>query len=310
MLKEFFFTVIIPIVVTLIVFAGIRIFFGTSLGRSKKTFNLILALILNANSPILEGGGIRGYFAWLSILFVVTFIMCRLPRINCAYQFFCNVFLLFFINKTIYEILFAFVFKNYSTTGLSEVILQFICIILALVYLWAQVAFLGSTIITNRVLIVIDRICSSFICSVAIVFLLAGMNSLDVSLFGAIILFVVTYVVTYIVDMHYFEVLQYMTVCQISFAKLKEEKEKLNIANANGEMKQKIKEDQERRKREMEEMMRERMRERIKEREEERKEERRREALERSYEADRRYEDKRRRDAEFNEYLDHREDYY
>lgn len=84
---------VFSVLVCLALIAGILYVSGlvicSAVAFSKVTFSLAVAAILNTNNPILEGGGFWSFVVWAAIVFAAVFLLCRMPRVNCGFTFFC-----------------------------------------------------------------------------------------------------------------------------------------------------------------------------------------------------------------------------
>jgi hypothetical protein len=95
---------IFPIVIAVVICKGIMFLMERAMIFSKVVVALFFALIVNTKYSIVESSGLLSYLAWSGIFLAATFVLCLLPRINCAYQFLCNSLVSYFLAVMIYGI--------------------------------------------------------------------------------------------------------------------------------------------------------------------------------------------------------------
>lgn len=135
---------------------------------SKLTFSFFFGVVLNGNVPI-AGSGWMGTLVWTAIVFGIGFLLCRVPRLDCAIQFFSTSIVSYFFTYFLFEFFNAILLKDSVDVVKIELIIKIIC---------AAVSFKATfdnaqtkprmNLHSNAVLLTVERILASFLYSLAI----------------------------------------------------------------------------------------------------------------------------------------------
>lgn len=86
-MPEWFFFLIIGMAIIVGICKLTFLFLEVSIILSKITVSLVVALALNATLP-LGSSGLISYIIWAAICIAGCFLLCKLPRFDCAFEFF------------------------------------------------------------------------------------------------------------------------------------------------------------------------------------------------------------------------------
>lgn len=162
-----FFGIMVSVILALVVCKIIGIIVTRAIVFSKIVVSLFIAMVLNNETPIIEGGGFMGFLAWAAVVLVVCFGICLLPRVNCAFQFLCNCVVSYILAELLAGVVYGMLRNGYGPTVLGEVIVKAICAAISMKTLLDQLEMGGGKKITNKLLILVDRSLAAVIFSVA-----------------------------------------------------------------------------------------------------------------------------------------------
>ncbi len=168
---------------------------------SKAAISLVLAFILHSVNPLQENQLIS-YGIWAAICLAVCFIICILPRTNCALDFFCRILVTWFF------------VKSFTTAGLGlfGIHLQGISRIIVEVGSQLVVTILSGGVLmntlqktnlnkfSNGLVVLLDRIISSAVYGLALSVLLISQSPLTIPGWVSVPSVIVFAVVAFIVD--------------------------------------------------------------------------------------------------------------
>lgn len=199
-LLVFLFLVVVGYAIIFGFLALAGLFVCSMVAFSRITFSAVVALILNANNPILEGGGFWSFAIWAGIVFAIVFLLCQMPRFNCSFTFLCYTLVSFFVGTIAVEIgasLFT-TLATYKTA--AHIIVRIGCILLAIRQLCVTREKAPKDLFGNRFLINVERAFASLVYGFSVWFVLlstANTNSfvtLAVWLGGAAVAFVIDWI--------------------------------------------------------------------------------------------------------------------
>lgn len=171
---------------------------------SKVTISLIVAFILHSVNPMQENQLIS-YGIWAAICLAVCFIICILPRTNCALDFFCRILVTWFFVK-------AFTTAGLSLFGIHlqgigkiivEVGTQLVVTILSGGVLLNTLSTANLNKFSNGFVILIDRIVSSLVYGLALSVLLISQSPITFPGWISVPSVLVFAVVAFVVDLTY-----------------------------------------------------------------------------------------------------------
>lgn len=200
-----------PILICLLICSVICRFSVLAIFLSRIVFSLFLALTLNAQVPLLEGGGILGYGVWLVIIAAVMLFFKLFPKIDCALKFFCTSVVSYFIVEivvlSVQSIIFTFMSKELEPLLWVEIIIKVFCILSSLIALISEIASLSEKEkFNNTIILFVERTIASLIyaISVFIIFAVSMNNIWKFSTWINIAILVGTFILTFIVDFLFF----------------------------------------------------------------------------------------------------------
>ena len=171
---------------------------------SKVTISLIVAFILHSVNPMQENQLIS-YGIWAAICLAVCFIICILPRTNCALDFFCRILVTWFFVE-------SFTMSALSIFGIHlqgvgkiivEVVSQLVVTVLSGSVLLNTLQKTNLNKFSNGVVLLIDRIISALVYGLALTILLVSQSPLPIPGEWAVPSALVFAVVAFIVDIAY-----------------------------------------------------------------------------------------------------------
>ena len=171
---------------------------------SKVTISLVVAFILHSVSPMQENQLIS-YGIWAAICLAVCFIVCILPRTNCALDFFCRILVTWFFVK-------AFATAGLGLFGIHlqdvgriivEVVSQLLVTVLSGSVLLKTLRTTNLNKFSNGFVILIDRIASALVYGLALTVLLISQSPLSIPGELAVPSALVFAVVAFVVDLTY-----------------------------------------------------------------------------------------------------------
>ena len=171
---------------------------------SKVTISLVVAFILHSVSPMQENQFVS-YGIWAAICLAVCFIICILPRTNCALDFFCRILVTWFFVK-------AFATAGLGLFGIHlqdvgriivEVVSQLIVTVLSGSVLLKTLRTTNLNKFSNGLVILVDRIVSALVYGLALTVLLISQSPLSIPGELAVPSALVLAVVAFVVDITY-----------------------------------------------------------------------------------------------------------
>ena len=171
---------------------------------SKVTISLIVAFILHSVNPMQENQLIS-YGIWAAICLAVCFIICILPRTNCALDFFCRILVTWFLVESFTMSALSIFGIGLSGVGetIVEVGIQLVVTVLSGSVLLNTLQKTNLNKFSNGVVILIDRIVSALVYGLALTILLVSQSPLPIPGEWAVPSALVFAVVAFIVDIAY-----------------------------------------------------------------------------------------------------------
>ena len=167
---------------------------------SRITFSAVIALTLNLNNPILEGGGFWSFAIWAAIVFAIVFLLCQMPRFNCSFTFLCYTTVAFIVGLMVVEVgtsIFTSLVK-YKTA--ANIIVRIGSLLLAVGQMLATREESPKELFGNRFLINMERAFASLVYGFSIWFIFfstAGLNgfvNLAIWVGGAVVAFIIDWI--------------------------------------------------------------------------------------------------------------------
>lgn len=171
---------------------------------SKVAISLIVAFILHSVSPMQENQLIS-YGIWAAICLAVCFIICILPRTNCALDFFCRILVTWFFVKAFTTAglgLFGIHLQGVSRI-IVEVGSQLVVTVLSGSVLLKTLRTTNLNKFSNGFVILIDRIVSALVYGLALSVLLISQSPIAFPGWVSVPSVIVFAVVAFIVDHAY-----------------------------------------------------------------------------------------------------------
>ena len=171
---------------------------------SKVTISLVVAFILHSVSPMQENQLIS-YGIWAAICLAVCFIICILPRTNCALDFFCRILVTWFFVKAFTTAglgLFGIHLQGVSRI-IVEVGSQLVVTVLSGSVLLKTLRTTNLNKFSNGFVILIDRIVSALVYGLALTVLLISQSPLPIPGELAVPSALVFAVVAFVIDLTY-----------------------------------------------------------------------------------------------------------
>lgn len=97
------------------IFRAVTFLFSLSIVFSKITISLFVAVIFHSAFPILSNATVS-YIIWTAICLGVCFLICQLPRVDCALEFFCTTL----VTYVIVQVISSFVINSLLKLDLSD----------------------------------------------------------------------------------------------------------------------------------------------------------------------------------------------
>ena len=171
---------------------------------SKVTISLIVAFILHSVNPMQENQLIS-YGIWAAICLAVCFIICILPRTNCALDFFCRILVTWFLVESFTMSALSIFGIGLSGVGetIVEVGIQLVVTVLSGSVLLNTLQKTNLNKFSNGVVILIDRIVSALVYGLALTILLVSQSPIAFLGEWAVPSALVFAVVAFIVDIAY-----------------------------------------------------------------------------------------------------------
>jgi hypothetical protein len=164
--------VTITLCITVLVCLLIALAIKKAVELSKITFALFIALVLNNSNPILEGRGFISYLIWAAILIGGLFLLCMIPRLNCALEFFCSTVVSYFFSEMVLNVClsiwYAILGKTYEQLLIVEILVKVICIGISCRALFSAIALTPLNLFENPILVNLERVVASVIYGLAI----------------------------------------------------------------------------------------------------------------------------------------------
>lgn len=202
-------SVLIVATVALLVCKGVVYLAGMAVVASKAVFSLVVALVLHGNVRLVENGW-ANYGIWAAICLIACYVLCLMPRFNCAFQFFCTSLVSYIAVEILValggNIIMAFQHKEYDPNLWVEIVIKAVTAIASAVALVEQIEKSGEGFL-NPILENVERGVASVLYAVSVTILvMVSMNDLWVlpNLVGWAV-FLVTLVGSFLLDMLVFE---------------------------------------------------------------------------------------------------------
>ncbi len=170
---------------------------------SKIVFPLLVAFIVNNNTPILSDRPFWSFVIWAVLFLILCFTLCRLPRFNCAFQFFCNYFIAYFITAIIVTICLS-IFTDMDSIPLGgEIAIKVGCFIVSVLGLLSQLRqYLMHDISKYKALVIIDRVLASIVYGIIVllIFSFTANSVWSIPVVLQWVIFIGTIILAYLLD--------------------------------------------------------------------------------------------------------------
>lgn len=146
----------------------------SAVALSKVVFSLIVAALLNSELPFLPEREFWSFSIWAVIALVCCFALCRLPRFNCAFQYFCNFGVSYFLTRLMVAICMS-IFTKSDTLAIGwEIAITVGCVLVSLLALFSQLRnYKMCDLSKYKAVKYIDRVISSLVYGIIAVLICA-----------------------------------------------------------------------------------------------------------------------------------------
>ena len=121
-------------------------------------------MALAVNSQVsLHDSALVSYLIWAALFLIGSFVLCLLPRVNCAYQMFCNNTLSYLLTELVFAVIRSMFFHDQPMTVPVELVIKAVCLILSVKLLFDQLELRGIRDVKLGAVRILDRIIASLI---------------------------------------------------------------------------------------------------------------------------------------------------
>lgn len=157
----FWIAVLVPFAFGIIVLKGAY----AIIHGAKIVMALLVAFLINANAPLFDIGFLS-YCAWAAICVVSVYLLCFLPRIECAFQFLSTAVISFlvayFVLSSIYPGILSWFGKSFEYTLWVDIIVRIVCTVVSVYIAYDQFSVLDIDGMSDTLIIgALDRAVAS-----------------------------------------------------------------------------------------------------------------------------------------------------
>ncbi len=163
-LPEWLFFLIIGMAIIVGIIKLTCLFLEWSILLSKLTVSLFVAMILHAELPI-GSSGFLSYIIWAAISIAGFFLLCKLPRFDCAFEFFSKAMVALVVGMLVAS--FAMeqlkLESNAMWELITEIALKLTVLAASVFFTWQRFLELDFGKFSNVILVNIDRVMASIL---------------------------------------------------------------------------------------------------------------------------------------------------
>jgi len=163
-MPQWLFFLIIGIAIIVGIIKLTCLFLEWSILLSKLTVSLFVAMILHAELPI-GSSGFLSYIIWAAISIAGFFLLCKLPRFDCAFEFFSKAMVALVVGMLLAS--FAMeqlkLEENAAWELITEIALKLTVLAASIFFTWQKFLEVYFGKISNVILVNIDRVMASIL---------------------------------------------------------------------------------------------------------------------------------------------------
>jgi len=145
------------------------LFLEWSILLSKLTVSLVIALMLHSELP-LGSSGFLSYIIWAAVSIAGLFLLCKLPRFDCAFEFFSKVIVAVVVGTLVAS--FALeqlkLESNAMWETITDIALRLTVLAASIFFTWQRFWEVDFGKFSNVILVNIDRVMASILYAFAV----------------------------------------------------------------------------------------------------------------------------------------------
>ena len=161
------------------------LFLEWSILLSKITVSLVVALMLHSELP-LGSSGFLSYIIWAAISIAGFFLLCKLPRFDCAFEFFSKVMVALVVGMLVA----SFALEQFKLESnamwetITEIGLKLAVLAASIFFTWQRFLEVDFGKFSNVILVNIDRVMASILYAFAVATVTMGRFIIDMNFPG------------------------------------------------------------------------------------------------------------------------------
>lgn len=144
---------------------------------SKVTVALLGSLIISAQVTLVDKGFFLNFLAWFALWIGICYLLCLLPRVNCAILFVCNTIVMALLAMALFMGILPSFIDDFELTRTWTLVVTGMVLVFAMLTMLAQVGFAKVKELSWPVLRIPDRIIASVIYAITSIFVYGAMDS-------------------------------------------------------------------------------------------------------------------------------------
>lgn len=174
-MPEWLFFLIIGMAIIVGIIKLLCLFLEASIILSKITVSLVVAMALHSALP-LGSSGFLSYIIWAAVSIAGLFLLCKLPRFDCAFEFFSKVIVAVVVGTLVAS--FALeqlkLESNAMWETITDIALRLTVLAASIYFTWQRFVEADFGKFSNVVLVNIDRVMASILYTFAVASLIMG----------------------------------------------------------------------------------------------------------------------------------------
>lgn len=174
-LPEWLFFLIIGMAIIIGLIKLLCLFLEASIILSKITVSLVVALALHSALP-LGSSGFLSYIIWAAVSIAGFFLLCKLPRFDCAFEFFTKVIVAVVVGTLVA----SFALEQFKLESnamwetITDIALRLTVLAASIYFTWQRFWEVDFGKFSNVILVNIDRVMASILYAFAVATLMMG----------------------------------------------------------------------------------------------------------------------------------------